>query len=89
MESSPTRVTVAVRCRPLSDQELTYDSSIAWECEPRFNRLFELYPDGGQGPYYSYDKVFGPSSYNAHAYFEFAKPIVDSTLDGYNGYGSV
>ena len=68
-------VKVAVRCRPLSDQEQQDQVIECTESEVRVEQQFK----------FKYDSVFGPSSTQDQIYSQAAHQVVQATLQGYNG----
>jgi centromeric protein E len=79
---------VGVRIRPPNALELSLQGGIIWEAESA-NTVVET-PEvstksGAEGKRYTYDKVFGPSVTTLDIYKEVAEPVINASLDGYNG----
>ena len=80
------RIHVSVRCRPMNEKEVEENFSAIWECGDTV--VTEACPDGHQpmeDRNWTYDAVFGADAHNSEVYEKIARPIVESTMDGYNG----
>ena len=85
-------VIVAVRCRPLSDDEISdgYTSVVKVDEVNGQITVSEQPKDGSSGHSgsprrFTFDTVFGVTSKQLDIYSETARPIVNSVLEGYNG----
>uniref|UniRef100_A0A7E4VXP5 Kinesin-like protein n=1 Tax=Panagrellus redivivus TaxID=6233 RepID=A0A7E4VXP5_PANRE len=80
-------VKVAVRCRPLSAQEIAQGHTTAIAVD-EYNCTVEVKnPANKNDPpkVFTFDEVFGPDSQQMTIYNKVARPIVENVLKGYNG----
>lgn len=84
-------VRVAIRCRPLSDNEAKKGFHVVVHVD-ELNGEIRLQPEGSTQSAHSrdersyfYDNVFGMDSKQADVFNVVARPIVDFVLEGYNG----
>mmetsp|Transcript_34136 Transcript_34136/g.59579 ORF Transcript_34136/g.59579 Transcript_34136/m.59579 type:complete len:756 (+) Transcript_34136:21-2288(+) len=85
---SKENVKVAVRCRPLSKDEIREQHLCIVEVQESAGTLFVRNPksDISEPPKnFTFDHVFGPTSIQENVYVATACPIVQSVLEGYNG----
>ena len=85
-EAARNRIQVAVRCRPLNQMELDQSSPNIWNCTGDTIAEQDEYGENRGQDDWTYDSVFGPGSNNTEVYEDVARPIVDSAMDGFNGY---
>lgn len=85
-------IQVAIRFRPLSDDELRSAQETAWQLgkhsvmmAPQLHARFGEDKRGLGGAQFDYDYCFGWTDDNNRVYESVAKQIVLSALDGYNG----
>lgn len=80
-------VRVAVRCRPLSKQELSNSCRSVVNVDESTGAIaVENSPiDNQPAKTFTFDQVFGPDSKQLSVYNSAARPIVENVLQGYNG----
>ncbi|KAL3092200.1 hypothetical protein niasHT_023759 [Heterodera trifolii] len=80
-------VKVAVRCRPLSQQELQQGHRTIVEADEHGKCVAVAHPDNQNQPQkcYLFDELFGPNATQATVYNSLCRPIVENVLKGYNG----
>lgn len=77
-------VTVAVRLRPLNDNELRSSSTVAWGCV-HGDEVRQIAKSSYSGPNpraFRFDAVFDTASTNAQVYETLAAPLVESAVQG-------
>ncbi|KAG8035349.1 hypothetical protein G9C98_006795 [Cotesia typhae] len=77
-------VKVAVRCRPMSQKELSAGCQNAVTIDP-LSKNCTLEGTGGSGKMYQFDAAFGPESSTEKVYEDVGSVIVEAVLEGYNG----
>ncbi|XP_043104382.1 centromere-associated protein E isoform X1 [Puntigrus tetrazona] len=79
-------VKVCVRVRPLIKREESESSELVqlfWRADRQ--AIHQLDDDGAQTKSFSFDRVFSAEETTAQLYQDIAKPLVVSTVEGYNG----
>ncbi|KAK0183234.1 hypothetical protein PV327_001294 [Microctonus hyperodae] len=77
-------VKVAVRCRPMSQGELTAGCQNVITIDS-ISKNCTLDGAGGGGKVYQFDATFGPESSTERVYEDVGSVIVEAVLEGYNG----
>jgi hypothetical protein len=88
MSKSTECVKVAMRCRPLSNKEVTEDRKIVVQIEPKRGEIvIKSNKSDGTDPIktFTFDMVFDWTSTQDQVYQQTGYPIVESVLEGYNG----
>ncbi|CAL8082399.1 unnamed protein product [Orchesella dallaii] len=85
--SEMTKVSVAVRVRPLIEREKKGDAQIHWQIGPQELRPFDaeakrIVPNSST---YTYDHVFTQSTQTQQVYDKVVSPIVKQAFKGFNG----
>ncbi|CAL8082265.1 unnamed protein product [Orchesella dallaii] len=85
--SEMTKVSVAVRVRPLIEREKKGDAQIHWQIGPQDLRPFDpeakrIVPNSST---YTYDHVFTQSTQTQQVYDKVVSPIVKQAFKGFNG----
>ncbi|CAL8105361.1 unnamed protein product [Orchesella dallaii] len=85
--SEMTKVSVAVRVRPLIEREKKGDAQIHWQIGPQELRAFDpeakrIVPNSST---YTYDHVFTQSTQTQQVYDKVVSPIVKQAFKGFNG----
>ncbi|XP_057340953.1 osmotic avoidance abnormal protein 3-like [Microplitis mediator] len=78
-------VKVAVRCRPMSQKELSAGCQNAVTIDPISKNCTLEGTGGGAGKVYQFDATFGPESSTEKVYEDVGSVIVEAVLEGYNG----
>lgn len=81
-------VRVAIRCRPLTEEEIAAGFEICIQIDEVNGQVHILQKSAkfSSNPrLFSYDTVFGFDSKQMDIYNEAARPIINSVLEGYNG----
>ncbi|KAL5269991.1 hypothetical protein ACHWQZ_G003463 [Mnemiopsis leidyi] len=79
-------VKVAVRCRPLNEEEATMNAAEIVTVSPEQGTIvLKSKKRGDPEKRFTFDNVFGPDSKQLDIYNICARKIVDSVLEGYNG----
>uniref|UniRef100_A0A183CMA8 Kinesin-like protein n=1 Tax=Globodera pallida TaxID=36090 RepID=A0A183CMA8_GLOPA len=80
-------VKVAVRCRPLSQQEQQQGHRTVVQTDEHAKSVAVAQPDSRNEllKCYTFDEVFGPEAVQATVYNSLCRPIVENVLKGYNG----
>ncbi|XP_065829280.1 kinesin-like protein KIF3A isoform X2 [Oscarella lobularis] len=80
-------VHVTVRCRPLSETEISQGHAAVVDCDSVRGTVTiktdRKHHDASRS--FTFDTVFGPDSKQMDVYNATARPIIDSVLEGYNG----
>lgn len=80
-------VHVTVRCRPLSETEISQGHAAVVDCDSVRGTVTiktdRKHHDAIRS--FTFDTVFGPDSKQMDVYNATARPIIDSVLEGYNG----
>lgn len=79
------RMKVSVRVRPLSDKEKSENLKIHWKTDG--NSIFQIDPFTGRpkSDAFHFDHIFNESRSNNEVFEEVVKPIVDASMQGFNG----
>ena len=84
--SSGECVKVVVRCRPLSQQEVSQGKQSTVRIDAKMGQIQVTNPKvEGKGGTFTFDTVYNWDTEQITLYQETASPIVDSVLEGYNG----
>lgn len=78
-------IKVAVRCRPLNDNESNEGASKVIEVDQSRNEIFLTNPKNGKKKQFTFDYTYDESSEQKSVYQMCAFRIVESVLEGYNG----
>ncbi|XP_039144180.1 kinesin-like protein KIN-7A [Dioscorea cayenensis subsp. rotundata] len=80
------KIFVTVRVRPLSKKEQALKDQVAWDCVDDNTIVFKAPSQDrlSSSPFYTFDKVFGPTSLTETVYKEGAKDVALSALTGIN-----
>jgi chromosomal replication initiation ATPase DnaA len=82
------RVEVAVRMRPMSAKEHALGDQVAWATTATNIAPSAVVSNSGgttNAATYTYDHVFDEHASNERVFEKFARPIINSSLQGYNG----
>jgi centromeric protein E len=87
MESNKSRnIHVGVRIRPCNAIELNAASGVIWHANEGHTVVETLEAaKTGEGKRYTFDHVFSPTVTTLDIYQAMAEPIINASLDGYNG----
>ena len=88
MSKSEECVRVAMRCRPLSSQEVTDSRKITVQIAPQRKEIIvnNPKPDSNESEKtFTFDMVYDWNSSQEEIYNQTAFPIVESVLEGFNG----
>jgi len=87
--SDPTKaesVKVAIRCRPLSQGEITNGNEVVVKLNSKRGEIFVDKPDSNEPPkQFTFDHCFDWNSKQADIYTTCAANIIENVLEGYNG----
>ena len=83
-QSSKESVKVIVRCRPISEREISNKNNACVEvCLD--SAAINILDEKGGNKTFTFDSVFDKKSRQIDVYNQTARPIVESVLEGYNG----
>ncbi|XP_075213019.1 uncharacterized protein LOC142319526 [Lycorma delicatula] len=79
------KMKVAIRLRPLNDKEKAENLLLHWKTDG--NNIFQVDPTTGRpkSDAFTFDHVFNESESNTVVFDKVVKPIVDASMQGFNG----
>ncbi|XP_039297338.1 centromere-associated protein E [Nilaparvata lugens] len=82
---SDKKIKVAIRVRPLIEREKNEGLQLRWTTED--NKIYQIDPANGKskGDAYTFDHIFGSSESNDKVFDTIIKPIIDASMQGFNG----
>jgi hypothetical protein len=84
--SKATSLTVAVRCRPISEKEISRGATnIIGHMEGKTVQLIDPEKTNDAPKTYTYDFCYNPTITQQIVYKDLGAPIVEQSLDGFNG----
>lgn len=77
---------MVVRCRPLSQKELTEKHGTIVDIDETEGSILLKHLSSQESPKaFTFDNAFGPDCLQIDVYNKTARPIVEAVLNGYNG----
>lgn len=78
---------MAIRCRPLNDQEIANRDKKVVQMDPVSGQVVVQNPKahGEKEKLFTFDTVFDGEAKQVDVYNETARPIIEFVLEGYNG----